>query len=615
MNMVRPVQEGDDWKSRRARPDQYSGDPYSGHRHGGQGIGDQNFAGQDFGRPDAGRRHVGHRYPGHQHPQGQHPQGRLQSQYPQGRHPQSRQSQHPGNQHSGHQYSGNQHPGRRHRRSPYVGVPRPPVTRRRQAGKLSLTVALALLVAFAVIGVGAAAVLTGTVTVGGVDGQAKVPQATAPTQAKTKPTPSPTPKVQRLAGPVLAERQAAALPTKEGLAAALGPILASPALGSHVSVAVRDVASGRLLYGKDPHGAYIPASTTKILTCVAALAALGPDHRFETKVVAGAAPDQIVLVGGGDPFLATEAARKRATGAKAYPVPATIEDLAARTAKELRAAGTTRVRVLVDDTLFRDQASPTWESQYIPTGVVARLSALWVDEAKLSWPAWQPRAKDPALNAADAFVAALERAGITTVGEPTRGRAPAQAGTIASILSPRLDAIVERVMLISDNDGAEVLAHHVALAEGKPATFEGAAAAVKAVLGRLGVESLDQIRLYDGSGLSRDGRLSANVLTETLVAAARPEFPELRAVLTGLPVAGYDGSLEKRFYHEPSDPGVGIVRAKTGTLSGVSSLAGVVTTRDGAVLAFALLTDKATTGDPRPPLDELAAALAECGCQ
>jgi D-alanyl-D-alanine carboxypeptidase/D-alanyl-D-alanine-endopeptidase (penicillin-binding protein 4) len=479
---------------------------------------------------------------------------------------------------------------------------------------VSLTVALALLVAFAVVGLGAAVVLTNGV-LAGAERTAKEPAATAPTKATSRPTPSPTPTVERLAGPVLPVRDAATLPTKEGLAAALGPILASPDLGSHVSVAVRDVATGRLLYGKDPHGAYIPASTTKILTCVAALAALGPDHRFETKVVTGSAPDQIVLVGGGDPFLATEAARKRATGSKAYPVPATIEQLAAETAKQLRVAGTKRVRVLVDDTLFRDRSSPTWESQYIPTGVVSPLSALWVNEAKLSWPSWQPRAKDPALNAADAFIEALREAGIATVGEPARGRAPAQARVIASIQSPRLDAIVERVIRISDNDGAEVLAHHVALAEGKPATFEGAAAAVKAVLGRLGVRSLEEIQLYDGSGLSRDGRLSANVLTETIVVAASPEHPELRAVLTGLPVAGYDGSLEKRFYHDPSDPGVGIVRAKTGTLSGVSSLAGVVTTRDGAVLAFALMTDKATTGDPRPPLDELAAALAECGCR
>jgi D-alanyl-D-alanine carboxypeptidase/D-alanyl-D-alanine-endopeptidase (penicillin-binding protein 4) len=486
------------------------------------------------------------------------------------------------------------------------------VTRRRQAGKVSLTVALALLVAFAVIGVGAAVVLTNGVP-SGADGSVEAPPTSAATKATARPTPSPTPTVRRLAEPVLPVRDAAALPTKEGLAAALGPILASPDLGPHVSVAVRDVATGQLLYGKDPHGAYIPASTTKILTCVAALAALGPDHRFETKVVTGSAPDQIVLVGGGDPFLATEAARKRATGAKAYPVPATIEQLAAQTAKRL--AGTKRVRVLVDDTLFRDRESPTWESQYVPTGVVARLSALWVNEAKLAWPAWRPRAKDPALAAADAFVAALRRAGIATAGEPTRGRAPANARVVASIRSPRLDGIVERVLRISDNDGAEVLAHHVALAEGKPATFEGAAAAVKAVLARLGVKSLDEIRLYDGSGLSRDGRLSANVLTETLVAAASPRHPELRSVLTGLPVAGYDGSLEKRFYHEPSDPGVGIVRAKTGTLSGVSSLAGVVTTRQGAVLAFALMTDKATTGDPRPPLDELAAALAECGCR
>jgi D-alanyl-D-alanine carboxypeptidase/D-alanyl-D-alanine-endopeptidase (penicillin-binding protein 4) len=474
---------------------------------------------------------------------------------------------------------------------------------------------MVVLLVLAAVGAGAGAVYTGGVSfswTGAGDG----PATKATSTPVVRPTPSPTP-TRPPAGPVLASLAGRSkLPTRAGLERALAEAIGPANLGPHASVAVRDLGTGRLLYGKDPEGGYIPASTTKILTSAAVLAVLGPDHRFKTSVVEGAKPGEIVLVGGGDPLLASAAARARATEAtRGTAVPVTIEDLAVRTARELRASGTTGVTVRVDDTLFREQVSPAWESQYVPTGVVARISALWVDEAKVSWPSHRPRATDPAMTAAEAFVAMLRKSGITVRGELARGKAPAKARELAAIASPPLADIVEHVMLVSDNDGAEVLARHVALAEKRPATFAGAGDAIKAVLARLGVAGVSRSKLYDGSGLSRDNRISADVLTQVLATAARPEFPDLRAVVTGLPVAGYTGSLDDRFTGDSSAPGVGIVRAKTGTLNAVSSLAGVVTTKDGAALAFAVMSDQARQNDPRPSIDQAASALAGCGCR
>ncbi|HZC25767.1 MAG TPA: D-alanyl-D-alanine carboxypeptidase/D-alanyl-D-alanine-endopeptidase, partial [Actinopolymorphaceae bacterium] len=304
----------------------------------------------------------------------------------------------------------------------------------------------------------------------------------------------------------------------------------------------------------------------------------------------------------------------RTAKSKGYPTPATIEGLAARTAKKLRASGRTGVSVLVDDSLFTEPVNPAWESQYVPTGVVGHISALWVDEDKDSWPARLPRAKDPAMATAQAFVAALRHHKVGVSGVPVRGKAPAHAKRIASVSSPTLSDIVEHVLLISDNDGAEILARQVAVAEHRPANFAGAAGAVKSVLGRLGIAS-GQINLHDGSGLSRRGRLTADVLAQTLATAARPEFPDLRAAITGMPIAGYTGSLATRFYDDASAPGVGIVQAKTGTLSGVQTLAGIATTKDGAVLAFAVMSNGGGATDPRPGLDRAAAVLAGCGCR
>ena len=115
--------------------------------------------------------------------------------------------------------------------------------------------------------------------------------------------------------------------------------------------------------------------------------------------------------------------------------------------------------------------------------------------------------------------------------------------------------------------------------------------------------------------------MPARLLGAVLAAAAAPaqgardtEF--LRPLLTGLPVAGGDGTLDDRFAPDaPSASGRGVVRAKTGTLTGVSSLAGLVTDADGRLLVFALMSQRRQPGAVRPRLDAIAAQLSRCGCR
>ena len=98
--------------------------------------------------------------------------------------------------------------------------------------------------------------------------------------------------------------------------------------------------------------------------------------------------------------------------------------------------------------------------------------------------------------------------------------------------------------------------------------------------------------------------------------AASDRHPELRPVLTGLPVAGFTGSLASRF-DDGRPRGRGRVRAKTGTLTGVSALAGVATDLDGDPMVFVLMADRIElldTLDARDALDALAAALGACHC-
>jgi D-alanyl-D-alanine carboxypeptidase/D-alanyl-D-alanine-endopeptidase (penicillin-binding protein 4) len=132
---------------------------------------------------------------------------------------------------------------------------------------------------------------------------------------------------------------------------------------------------------------------------------------------------------------------------------------------------------------------------------------------------------------------------------------------------------------------------------------------------RLGVD-LTGARWYDGSGLSRENRLAPTTLVGVLQVAASAARPDLRAVVTGLPVAGFTGSLTYRF-EDAAPAGRGRVRAKTGTLTGVSALAGIATDLDGHPLVFALVADRVRlprTLEAREALDDAAATLGACRC-
>jgi serine-type D-Ala-D-Ala carboxypeptidase/endopeptidase (penicillin-binding protein 4) len=376
--------------------------------------------------------------------------------------------------------------------------------------------------------------------------------------------------------------------------------LADRDLGRSVHAAVAGLGGGGPAYSSGDDG-FIPASTMKIATAAAALAALGPDHRFDTTVVAHGR--RLTLVGGGDPFLA------RAPTAE-WPDVADVQTLAARTVAEV--GRRKPVRLSYDASLFTGPAENRfWRADYIPDGIVSPISALWVDEGISA--DRSERVADPAADAAAAFAAALGKRGVRVQGAPTPAPAPRAARTVATVSSPPLSQIAEQVILVSDNEGAEVLAHHVGLAVLGDGSFAGGASGVRQTLAGLGVP-LGGAVVRDASGLSRQNRIRADTLLEVLRVAA--DRPDLRAVLTGLPVGGFTGSLTFRFDRAPI-AGVGRVRAKTGSLGGVRSLAGIATDQSGTPMLFVLAADRIRerdTLDAEQDLDNLAGALGACRC-
>jgi serine-type D-Ala-D-Ala carboxypeptidase/endopeptidase (penicillin-binding protein 4) len=379
--------------------------------------------------------------------------------------------------------------------------------------------------------------------------------------------------------------------------------------GPHLGVLVQPLGSERDLLRVGGSDLFKPASSMKLLTSTTVLELLGPAHRFSTTVVRGPSPRSVVLVGGGDPLLTERAA----TADWSYPEPATLRDLAQQTAARLTADGVRRVRLGYDAGLFTGPAdNPHWEPDYVSDYVVSPTSALWVDEGDVA-PGSYANSRDPAAAAAAEFADQLEAAGITVRGEPSPQRAPARAPALARVRSAPLAQIVQHVLEESDNEAAEVLLRHAAVASGRPGSSAHGAAAVRATLTRLGVD-MRRTRIYDGSGLSRDDRLTLDALAQTLQVAASPAQPDLRSVVSGLPVAGFNGSLAYRFVTQGADAR-GLVRAKTGTLTGVHALAGTTVDRDGTPLVFVAVADRVQlldTLDARAELDGLTAAIASC---
>ncbi|MGX1756780.1 D-alanyl-D-alanine carboxypeptidase/D-alanyl-D-alanine endopeptidase [Streptomyces lydicus] len=405
--------------------------------------------------------------------------------------------------------------------------------------------------------------------------------------------------------PGSAGRGAAPVPTDAGLADALSPLLKDPALGPLRTASVLDVAAGREVFGEGQGKAATPASTVKLATAVAALSALGPDHRIDTTVVMGG-KDRIVLVGGGDPTLTARAPRH---GAEEQP--ANLRTLADATARALKKRHLTKVGLGYDT---RAYTGPVLHP-IGPNENIAPVTALMTDEGRLddSEHGTAPRSTDPARDAAGTFAGLLHERGITVDGGPSDAKAPAKPDRIATVRSLPLSALVERMLTYSDNDIAEALARQTAVAAHQPAGFAGAGKAVRAALARQHLP-LSGAVFEDGSGLDRDDKVTAALLSHLLLQASSPDRPALRPVLTGLPVAAFTGTLSDRYRGQSA--GAGAVRAKTGTLTGVNTLAGTVVDADGRLLVFSFMTTG--TSDPQgaqQALDKLASAVANCGCR
>lgn len=407
---------------------------------------------------------------------------------------------------------------------------------------------------------------------------------------------------------------------------------------ARVGLLAVDAASGATIASHRADEPLVPASTMKLVSTACALDTLGPSFRFLTAILADSVPDaegtirgSIYVRGAGDPALEPE----RLWAA----------------VRQLGALGVRRVagRVVVDESLYERAGRPaSWPDDPRPSPYNAPQGALtlaWDATEVIVLPGPRPGAAarvatsplraaativnqavtahtddlrvfladgtddrpqivvagtisadaspfrtwihlgSPAPAVGNALLELLAEAGIEVEGSALAGLTPPDAVLLLEHQSPSLAELVGRANKPSSNFVAEMLTRALeAYTAGAPGTLAGGTRRMSQCLAAWGVSTAGLV-LSDGSGYGRSNRLTASALVGLLLAARRQ--PSWRAEFeASLARAGEDGSLAKRL-SDLRDR----LRAKTGTLNGVSALAGFAVDRAGREIAFAILVN------------------------
>jgi D-alanyl-D-alanine carboxypeptidase/D-alanyl-D-alanine-endopeptidase (penicillin-binding protein 4) len=378
----------------------------------------------------------------------------------------------------------------------------------------------------------------------------------------------------------------------------------------------------------------IPASLSKIFTAGAVIDKLSPNHRFVTQLMTSGAIENgvlkgdLFLKGGGDPsfvsenmwFLVNEFIRsdirqiegdvvvdislfdddfypgrsdKRVDRAYDAPVAAmsfnwNSVNVYLRPGDKINSPVKVKIDPMNDYIELKNRAKTTKKKSY----AVSRDSSKSKDVITVtgSYPLGaeeKPVYKSitrPALWSGYNLRAFLQRRGVQVKGQVRRGKAPATASVVAEAESKPLAHVLGDLMKFSNNYVAEMLTKNLAVAEGKKGNNQDGLKAIRQHVKSLGYKAND-FTMVNASGLNRDNRFTVDQIVTGLT-YVRGRFDLAPEFMTSLPIAGVDGTLERRMAGTAAERWV---RAKTGLLNGVVGLAGFAGQKDGDILAFAFL--------------------------
>lgn len=323
---------------------------------------------------------------------------------------------------------------------------------------------------------------------------------------------------------------------------------------------------------------FVPGSATKLVTAAVSLEVLGADTTFTTSIRATRNPDgsvaDLYFVGGGDPLIV----RSEYVASEKYPTfnQTQLETIADRIVASGIHVVSGRV-VGVDTYLDAERYVAEWPQEFHGTES-GPLGALVVDDGVVIGQPVKP--DDPALAAATELTALLQARGVTVAGGSAHDVLPSGTETILDVPSASVSAIVNEMLVNSDNNTAETLLKQVGLkGKGVGSTSNGLAV-VSDTLKKWGLDA--GWEMHDGSGLSSGNRFSC-ALFDALLERFADRFPSLLAV------AGKTGTLRDMFRDGPLD---GVLVGKTGTLSGVKALAGYVPVEGDSPVRFVMLLNR-----------------------
>ena len=424
-------------------------------------------------------------------------------------------------------------------------------------------------------------------------------------------TPSATPTPTSPGGPS-ASPTPSAYPTA-GAACSATPATTSKDLGKFYATVI-DVQTGRVLIDIRGSEQTPSASVLKVVTAATAIQNLPTDYVAKTSVYSlPSDPTTLVLVGGGDHTLSAMTGASFTT----YPKPARLEALAARVLQTWTSSVEIKKIVLVDDFFAGPAYNSAWKASDRTNGYISRITSLQIDADRanpdLSSTAYSGyRSTDPVARVGKAFKAALGE--LAPNAKLVAGKLPTGARLIAQVSSQPITTWLDHALTYSDNTETEFIARHAVKAAGLPASFASIQAAATAALRANQIQPVGLV-MKDASGLAQADRVTARLIAQIMAQVGRPES-KLASMIDYLPVAGESGTLAGRF-NGKNAVAAGKVRAKSGFIPGLYSLAGIVNSRDGGKLAFAAFARSADGKRvgylARPALDAFAARLFQCG--
>ena len=407
-------------------------------------------------------------------------------------------------------------------------------------------------------------------------------------------------------------------PTKRGSAAwaesgcTAKALLENPQLGQFYGY-VKDVTSGKVLLNVRGAEQTPSASVMKVFTAAAALVYLPPSFRAETHVYKDKAdPSTIYLVGGGDHTISAFVPPSYTT----YKSPARLASLASQVKGKI---GTAQInKIVVDESYFdENDFNKFWQSTDRTYGYVSAISALMADADRAngdltskSYSAW--RSSDPAWRAGSLFKKALGAQAATA--SIVHGLAPDEKVSLAVARSQPIAVWIEHALHVSDNTETEIIARHVELALQMPTTFASVQPMVEQTLDLLGI-SHEGLLMRDASGLSHQDRVTPKMVVELLANSASPNSA-ITDLASYMATPTTYGTLANRF-NGSSASARDELWAKSGYIPGLSSLAGLLNTKDGHQVAFAFFARSVGTkrigSGTKPAIDALVARAWACG--